>query len=92
MLEVIPLRTGAVATSGDYERGAHVWTKGGARAPRRGSCTVVGPRIDIADALATACWAEGRADPAWLRRVPEYTVLFASPEGVVTSSGFPLVA
>lgn len=92
VLEIIPLAGGAVATSGDYERGAHVWAPDGARGVRRGSCTVVGPRIDIADALATACWAVGAAAPAWLRRVPEYTVLFVSADGVVTSQGFPLVA
>ncbi|MEI2716141.1 MAG: FAD:protein FMN transferase [Candidatus Nanopelagicales bacterium] len=66
---------GAVATSADYERGNHVWgNKLGdvSSRTRAGSVTVVGPRIDVADALATALWANGRPRPSWLERVPDY--------------------
>jgi thiamine biosynthesis lipoprotein len=57
---VIELR-GAVATSGLYERGAHVWDAA-ARRPARGiaSASVCGPDLAIADALATGLVAAGR--------------------------------
>ncbi len=71
--EVLAIRDSAVATSGDYERGNHIW--GRRDAVRGGSVTVVGPRIEIADALATALWADGDENPAWLARFPGYGVL-----------------
>jgi thiamine biosynthesis lipoprotein len=75
----------AVATSGDAQRGAHIWpapsngigpvrahggSGPGPRRPRRGptSITVVGPELRLADAYATAIWAEAGAsglDDAW---------------------------
>ncbi len=71
--EVLAVSDAAVATSGEYERGGHIW--GGAHQPRGGSVTVVGPRIEIADALATALWASSDPAPRWLRGFPEYGVL-----------------
>lgn len=56
----------AVATSGDYERGAHIWSgalKHVATAPMGAlpatavSVTVVGPNLGFADAYSTAAWA-----------------------------------
>lgn len=71
--EVLALTDAAAATSGDYERGHHIW--GRHDESRVGSVTVVGPRIEIADALATALWAVGDDDPHWLGRFPDYGVL-----------------
>lgn len=71
--EVLAVCDAAVATSGDYERGNHIW--GRRDVLRGGSVTVVGPRIEIADALATALWADGDDDPAWLSRFSDYGVL-----------------
>lgn len=63
----------AVATSGGYERGHHVWD------PRRGvpahglrSVTVVGPDLGVADAYATAAVAMGPAGIDWLAALPGY--------------------
>jgi thiamine biosynthesis lipoprotein len=51
----------AVATSGRYERGPHLHAPAGRRAAPVASATVPGPRLDLADALATAL-AVGGAD------------------------------
>ena len=60
---------GAVATSGDYERGEHI------RDPRNGmaalgakSVTVVGPDGGLADALATAVMVDGIDAQRWVVR------------------------
>ena len=58
---VIELR-GAVATSGAYERGDHIWdVVSGAPASGVASATVCGPDLAIADALATGLVAAGSA-------------------------------
>jgi FAD:protein FMN transferase len=56
---VIELR-GAVATSGDYERGDHIWDVSSGR-PATGvaSATVSGPDLALADAFATGLVAAG---------------------------------
>jgi thiamine biosynthesis lipoprotein len=63
------VRHGAVATSGDYERGEHI------RDPRNGmaalgakSVTVVGPDGGLADALATAVMVNGIDAQRWVVR------------------------
>lgn len=77
--EVLAIRDGAVATSGDYERGAHVW--GHHEVPRAGSVTVTGPRIEVADALATALWAGDGGMPDWWHDFPEYEALWLDATG-----------
>ena len=72
--EVLPVSDGAVATSGDYERGGHVW--GRHRGPRAGSVTVTGPRIEVADALATALWSCDERSPQWWAHFPGYHALW----------------
>ena len=58
---VIELR-GAVATSGDYERGDHIWdVPSGRPATGVASATVCGPDLALADALATGLVAAGSA-------------------------------
>jgi FAD:protein FMN transferase len=61
----------AVATSGAYERGAHIVD------PRTGeppegvlSVTVLGPDLGTADAYATAAFAIGPEGPAWTATLP----------------------
>lgn len=44
----------AVATSGEYERGPHLFDPIGRRGPSPASATVIGPDLWLADALATA--------------------------------------
>lgn len=70
---VLAVEDGAVATSGTYERGAHLW---GERHPDALlSVSVVGPDLATADALATALWAAGEGWPRWLAAFAGYEVL-----------------
>lgn len=69
----LEIRSGAVATSGLYERGDHI------RDPRSGiaptellSLTVVGPELTWADAYATAAFAMGLDGLTWVERQPGY--------------------
>lgn len=70
---VLEIGDGAVATSGNYERGAHIhqpWT--GRPAADLLSLTVTGPSLTYADAYATAAFAMGSDGPAWVARQPGY--------------------
>lgn len=61
---VLELTTGAIATSGTYERGDHIrlLSEDG---PTLTSVSVVGPELAQADALATAVFASGEVEPPW---------------------------
>jgi thiamine biosynthesis lipoprotein len=68
---VLEVRDLAVATSGLYERGGHIVDPHTGRvASGLRSLTVVGPRLAIADAYATAGFAMGVAGIAWVGRQP----------------------
>ena len=71
---VVPLRRGAVATSGAAARGAHVVDpRTGSGIPRAGSATVVGPELLWADVWATAAWVDpARAQALLGARDPQY--------------------
>ncbi len=63
----------AVATSGTYEKGTHIYDPHPRRpATELVSLTVVGPDIVDADVYATAAFAMGRAGLAFMERVPGY--------------------
>ena len=62
----------AVATSGSYERGPHIW---GVEERQLTSVTVTGPQLGIADAIATALCSIDQSNPEWLRNFPGYEVL-----------------
>jgi FAD:protein FMN transferase len=63
---VLTARDLAVATSGAYERGAHVIDPRTGRPPRGVlSVTVAGPDLGTADAYATPAFAMGLDGPAW---------------------------
>jgi thiamine biosynthesis lipoprotein len=84
---VLEMGTGAVATSGLYERGDHI------RDPRTGavprellSLTVVGPDLGWADAYATAAFAMGRDGITWVEDHPGYgAVAITADEQLVWS-------
>jgi len=66
ILQTFEINDGAIATSGTYERGAHI------NDPHTGmiaigakSATVIGPNGAIADALATALMVAGRDGGVW---------------------------
>ena len=70
---VLGVRDLAGATSGQYERGGHIVDpRTGRTADGLRSLTVVGPRLAIADAYATAGFAMGEAGIAWAGRQPGY--------------------
>jgi len=71
MLLVLGVRDGAVATSGLYERGAHIRhaTTGAVPAAWQ-SITVLAPDLAAADAIATAALAMGEPGPQWASARP----------------------
>ena len=73
---VIDVRDAGVATSGTYERGAHVR---GAR-PDILSVTVVGPDLGTADAYATAACVNG---PEWTATIAPYEAMTILTNGTV---------
>ena len=79
---VLAVRDGAVATSGLYERGAHVVDArtGGTPSAWR-SVTVLAPDLATADAVATAALAMGEGGPAWAARRPGCAVAAVDAAG-----------
>ncbi len=70
--KVVELKDCAIATSGEYERGRHIYNPHGRLSPML-SATVIGPDITTADALATAVFAMGGDKGiALLRKFPGY--------------------
>jgi thiamine biosynthesis lipoprotein len=80
----------AVATSGAYERGAHIVDPHTGRPPAGLlSATVVGPDLARADAYATAAFAMGWDGPAWTATLDGYDAMcVASDRRVLTTPGF----
>jgi thiamine biosynthesis lipoprotein len=85
---------GAVATSGSYERGAHlVDPHTGRPACRAASATVTGPRLAMADALATGLAVGGDEALATIARLPGYAGYLIRADGTETwTSGIPFAA
>ena len=70
---VVAVAGGAVATSGTYERGHHVFDPHTGRpATDLASVTVAGPSLTLADAYATAALAMGTDAPIWLSSLEGY--------------------
>jgi thiamine biosynthesis lipoprotein len=70
---------GAVATSGFYERGAHILDPRkiplAAPAGDLVAVTVAGPELGWCDVIAKAILVEGTSSPGWLASIPTYRVL-----------------
>src|SRR5579875_343265 len=82
----------AGATSGTYERGAHIVDAltGGA-ASGVASVTVLGPDLGSADALSTAAFAMGEDGPAWLAAIDGYESYTVLDDGrALATPGFPV--
>lgn len=63
----IELFDGAIASSGTYERGAHIIDpRVGVPAVGARAATVIGPDAGVADALATALIVDGRDSVTWM--------------------------
>jgi FAD:protein FMN transferase len=72
----------AVATSGAYARGDHVFDPHTHRPPNGVlSVTITGPDLATADAYATAAFAMGLAGPAWTARLRGYEALTLLADG-----------
>jgi thiamine biosynthesis lipoprotein len=82
----------AVATSGAYERGAHIVSPRGEDLAGVLSVTVTGPDLGLADAYSTAAFAMGAAGPAWTLRLKGYEAMTILADGsVLCTPGFPLL-
>jgi FAD:protein FMN transferase len=81
----------AVATSGEYERGQHVFDPHTRRPPEGVlSVTITGPDLATADAYATAALAMGTAGPRWTARLRGYEALtILADHTVLSTPGFP---
>lgn len=71
----------AVATSGDAERGPHIWAGEEMVASDLRSFTVVGPDIAAADAYATIGFAMGLDGVDWVSAHTEYSSFFVRTDG-----------
>ena len=81
LAEIVEL-TGAIATSGTYERGAHlIDPRSGRPAARAASASVTGPDLGLADALATALAVAGEQGLALIDRLDGYEALIINPDG-----------
>jgi FAD:protein FMN transferase len=81
----------ALATSGEYARGAHVLDPHTGAAPAGIlSVTISGPDLGTADAYATAAFAMGaKVAPHWVARLKGYgALLILSDERVLTTPSF----
>jgi thiamine biosynthesis lipoprotein len=83
--------SGAVATSGSYERGAHIIDpETGRPATEVLSATVAGPDLTIADALATAAVASGGRALEYITGLRGYSALVMGADlSLRATSGFP---
>lgn len=84
---------GAVATSGSYERGQHLFDpRQGVFGTRVASGTVVGPELGLADALATALVVGGTEVLDILERMDDFEGLVIDGGGKsFATTGFPIV-
>jgi thiamine biosynthesis lipoprotein len=81
IIKVVHVTNGAIATSGLYERGAHIVNpRTGDRSMSLDSATVIGPDGGMADALATACLVEGFGCAAWFAGLPDWSVYLVKGE------------
>ncbi len=88
VVAVVPLRTGAVATSGLAARGAHIVDPRTGRTPSDlASATVVADHLVDADVAATTAFVLGRAAPAWLRARPHRSALLVWSDGTLDPMG-----
>lgn len=91
---VLAVSDRAVATSGTYERGAHIRdprpggtaTGAGADATALRSVTVVGPALAFTDAYATALFVMGLDGLRWLAAHPDYEALAITADDRVVST------
>ena len=94
ILGVVPVRSGAVATSGSAQRGEHIFDpRHGCPARELLAATVTGPSLMWADVFATAVIVDGPEALECFAALPGYEALVVTPAGeVLATPGFPLLA
>jgi len=81
LAEIVEL-TGAIATSGTYERGDHlIDPHSGRPAAHAASASVTGPDLGLADALATAVAVAGEPGLALIEKLDGYEALIINADG-----------
>lgn len=87
---VVAVEDLAVATSGEYERGAHIVDPHTGEPPTGLlSVTVIGPDLATADAYATAAFAMGADGPPWTTGLTGYDALcITTDHRVLSTPGF----
>jgi thiamine biosynthesis lipoprotein len=86
VLAVVPVTTGAVATSGTAHRGRHLVDARTGRAPSGiASVTVIGSSLTWADIDATAAYALGQGAAAWLATRARRTGIVVWADGGTTT-------
>jgi thiamine biosynthesis lipoprotein len=88
---VVEVEDLAVATSGEYERGAHILDPHTRTRPSGlQSVTIIGPDLALADAYATAAFAMGvDRGPAWTAALDRYEALCITDDGrMLSTAGF----
>ena len=84
---VLGLRSGAVATSGTYERGNHILDPHTGLAPDGvRSVTIVGADLALADTYATAAFAMGRAGAQWASTLPGHGAIVIFDDDTISYS------
>lgn len=85
---VLAVANGAVATSGNYERGAHIFDGRSEQTPTEfASVTVLAPSLSTADVLATSVFVLGHAGLTWAMENGADAVLAFTTEGTAVSAG-----
>jgi thiamine biosynthesis lipoprotein len=85
LIAVVPVRSGAVATSGTTHRGQHlVDARTGQPVKGVASVTVIGRSLTWVDIDATAAYAHGPQAAEWLRTRPGRTALVVWPDATTT--------
>jgi thiamine biosynthesis lipoprotein len=90
---VVETRDLAIATSGEYERGEHVFDPHTGLPPAGVlSVTITGPDLATADAYATAAFAMGTRAAQWTATLGGYEAMTILADGrVLLTQGFPAV-
>lgn len=84
---VLGLRSGALATSGAYERGEHILDPHTGRAPEGVlSVSIVGEDLADADAYATAAFAMGRDGARWAATLPGHGAIVILDDDTISYS------
>jgi len=85
VIAVVPVRSGAIATSGTAHRGAHLVDPRSGRAPAGvASVTVVAASLTWADIDATAAYVHGADAARWLQSRPIRSALVVWADGTTT--------